>query len=66
MPTCVTSRSDGLRPADWLSVPPGGSGLRRLGLRKDVAALMQTAAEAGYDFVLLHGVIEVNGQQPSG
>ena len=31
---------------------------------KDVAALLHTATEAGYDFGLLQGVVEVNERQP--
>ena len=46
--------------SEFLQAGPGYGGSC---LPKDVAALVHTAAEAGYDFALLRGVVEVNEQQ---
>jgi UDPglucose 6-dehydrogenase len=46
--------------SEFLQAGPGYGGSC---LPKDVAALVSTAAQAGYDFALLRGVVEVNEQQ---
>ena len=53
----------GLRHPHRPGVPPAGAWLGGSCFPKDTVAMVRIAADAGYDFGLLRGVVEVNDQQ---